>query len=75
VADGGMPVDRAELASPALLLVGSEGAGLPDDVVRMADRHVTIPMRPGVDSLNVAVTAALLLFEARRQRQAAAGRP
>jgi TrmH family RNA methyltransferase len=75
VAEGGTPIERAALGSPALLLVGSEGAGLPPDIVAMAGHRVTIPMRPGVDSLNVAVTAAILLFEARRQRQAAAERP
>jgi TrmH family RNA methyltransferase len=69
VAAAGTPVEHADLASPALLLVGSEGAGIPPAIVAMADRQVTIPMRAGVDSLNVAVTAALLLFEARRQRQ------
>ena len=34
----------------------------------MADQHATIPMRAGVESINVAVTAALILYEARRQR-------
>ena len=74
VAEGGTPVDRIDLRPPALLLVGSEGSGLPPEAVATADRRVTIPMRPGAESLNVAVTAALLLFEARRQRQAAADR-
>jgi tRNA G18 (ribose-2'-O)-methylase SpoU len=41
---------------------------LPDSIVADADARVTIPMRQGVSSLNVAVTAALLLYEARRQR-------
>ena len=68
VASGGTPIDRVGLASPVLLLVGSEGAGLPDSVLNSVDERATIPMRSGVESLNVAVTAALLLFEARRQR-------
>jgi RNA methyltransferase, TrmH family len=75
VATGGTSVEEADLGSPALLLVGSEGAGLAPAVVALADRRVTVPMRTGVDSLNVAATAAILLFEARRQRQAVAGRP
>jgi len=50
---------------PRLALVfGSEGHGLEDDVVRACDRRVTIPMRPGVDSLNVAVAAGIFLYEA-----------
>lgn len=68
IAAGGTPVEHADLHSPALLLVGSEGAGLADEIVEGADRRVSIPMRAGVDSLNVAVSAAILLFEARRQR-------
>lgn len=73
VASGGTPIERADLRSAALILVGSEGAGLAPDLVTLADRRVTIPMRAGVDSLNVAVTAAIILFEARRQRQANGG--
>jgi TrmH family RNA methyltransferase len=69
LASGGTAIESADLRSPALLLVGSEGAGLGHDVVSSADLRVTIPMRDGVDSLNVAVSAAILLFEARRQRQ------
>jgi len=70
VASGGTSIERADLTSPLLLLVGNEGAGLAPDVVALADQRVTVPMRPGVESLNVAVTAALILFEIRRQRPA-----
>ena len=68
VSGGGTDIDRIDLSKPALVLVGSEGAGLADEVVSLADQRVTIPMRTGVNSLNVAVTAAILLFEIRRQR-------
>ena len=68
VAAGGTAIDRADLSKPALILVGSEGAGLPDEVVALADLRVTIPMRKTANSLNVAVTAAILLFEIRRQQ-------
>jgi TrmH family RNA methyltransferase len=72
VSAGGTDLDRLDfldrLSKPALVLVGSEGAGLADEVVALADQRVTIPMRNGVNSLNVAVTAAILLFEIRRQR-------
>lgn len=72
VTHSGAPPGTLDLRRPCLILVGSEGAGLPPAVVDRADARVTIPMRRGVESLNVAVTAALLLFEARRQREAAA---
>ncbi len=70
VAGDGVPVDRADLTPPTLLLLGSEGAGLDPALLGRAGLRVTIPMRRGVDSLNVAATAALLLYEARRQRSA-----
>jgi TrmH family RNA methyltransferase len=68
VARDAVPVGDADLTGPTLLLLGNEGAGLPDTVAAEADARVTVPMRPGVNSLNVAVTAALILDEARRQR-------
>jgi TrmH family RNA methyltransferase len=68
VADGGLPPDRIDLRRDTLLLLGSEGQGLPESTIRRADDRVTIPMRAGANSLNVAATAALILYEARRQR-------
>jgi len=50
------------------LLVGGEGAGLSDALADRCDARVTIPMSPAVDSLNVAVAAAVLIYAARRQR-------
>jgi TrmH family RNA methyltransferase len=70
VAHGGDEIDRANLAPPVLLLAGNEGAGLPADVRAGADRRVRIPLRPGVDSLNVSVTAALVVWEIRRRASA-----
>ena len=57
-----------DLARPTTILVGSEGAGLPHDLLEAADRRVRIPMAPGVSSLNVHAAAAALLYEAARQR-------
>ncbi len=68
VAGAGQPADAADFTPPTLLLLGSEGSGLPREIVERADRRVTIPMRARVNSLNVAATAAVLLYEARRQR-------
>ena len=53
---------------PSLILLGNEGAGLSDDLAAMADTQVKIPLNPGVDSLNVAIAAALMLYEAQRQK-------
>lgn len=60
----------ANLTGPLLVLLGNEGAGLPEQALRAADLHLSIAMRPGIDSFNVAVTSALVLYEARLQRSA-----
>ena len=62
-----------DFTGPVALLVGGEGRGLSDAALADADERVTIPMQPPVESLNVAVTTALMVYEARRQRSAAAG--
>jgi TrmH family RNA methyltransferase len=53
-----------------VLVVGGEAAGLPAELDRALDERVTIGMEPPVESLSVAAAAAILLFEARRQRRA-----
>jgi RNA methyltransferase, TrmH family len=52
---------------PSLILLGNEGAGLSADLAMMADKQVKIPLSPGVESVNVAIAAALMLYEAQRQ--------
>ena len=64
----GRPLFDVDLTGPIAVLVGGEGQGLPSPVVDIADERITIPMRPPVESLNAAVTAALIVYEARRQR-------
>jgi RNA methyltransferase, TrmH family len=53
---------------PTLILLGNEGAGLSDALTERADIQVKIPIAPGVESLNVAISAALIVYEACRQR-------
>jgi len=55
-------------AGPIAILIGGEGRGLPQPLVDGSDERVTIPMKAPVESLNAAITAALLVYEARRQR-------
>lgn len=54
---------------PTLILLGNEGAGLSNQLLAIADKQVSIPLKAGVESVNVAIAAALLLYEAERQRQ------
>jgi TrmH family RNA methyltransferase len=67
-ASGTTDIHASDLTGPLLLLLGNEGAGLPAHALDAADVLVNIAMRPGINSFNVAVTSALLLYEARLQR-------
>jgi TrmH family RNA methyltransferase len=59
---------EVDWCEPVALLVGNEGAGLPEDVERSADARIRIPMASGIESLNAAAAAAVLFYEAARQR-------
>ena len=58
----------ANWRKPFALIVGSESSGLSSDEIELADETVSIPMKGAVESLNVAVAAGILLYEAARQR-------
>jgi RNA methyltransferase, TrmH family len=68
---GGASPEAVNWRGRVLIFVGGEGPGLTSEVIAACDDRVTIPMQPPVESLNVAVAAALLVYEARRQRQGA----
>jgi TrmH family RNA methyltransferase len=72
---GAQPADLADLAGPVALLIGNEGNGVPPDLAAKADGAVTIPCPGPVESLNAAVAASVLLYEAARQRAAKSGGP
>lgn len=57
-----------DLKKPTVIIVGQEGSGLPEEVVSITDYQVRIPMAETIDSLNTAVSAAVFLYEAVRQR-------
>jgi TrmH family RNA methyltransferase len=65
----GTPIDEADLTGPLCVCVGAEGTGLPPIVMESADLRLTIPMAAPVESLNVAVATAIVLYEIRRQRR------
>jgi TrmH family RNA methyltransferase len=62
---------RADYTKPTAIALGSEARGLSDAWAELADTSVHIPMLGVADSLNVSATAAVLFYEANRQRQAA----
>lgn len=57
------------MTGPTAIVMGTEATGLTDQWRKAADAHIRIPMLGRLDSLNVSVSAAILLFEAVRQRQ------
>jgi tRNA G18 (ribose-2'-O)-methylase SpoU len=59
---GATPLPDLARPAHAVLLLGNEGAGLPPRLLALADELVSIPMADGVDSLNVAAAAAVLLY-------------
>lgn len=69
VVDPSAPAYDTEALSEAAILIGNEPHGLPAEVVAAVTRPVTIPMAPGVESLNVGAAASVLCFEAARQRR------
>jgi len=70
-----LPYTGFAFAQSDQLMVGRESAGVPAEVVRSADARVLIPMRPPARSLNVAMSAAMVLGEAMRQTGAFADPP
>jgi predicted rRNA methylase len=71
---GAMDYDAYDYTGPCVLVLGREGAGLHDLVRRTCDQLLRIPMAGAVSSLNVSVAGAVVLYEAARQRRAAAVR-
>ena len=65
---GAEPAHLVNLAQPVALLIGNEGAGVPPNLAARADGAITIPCSGPVESLNAAVAASVLLYEASRQR-------
>jgi len=61
---------RIDLSGPLALMIGNEGSGVPENLATHAEGVVTIPCPGAVESLNAAVAASVLLYEAARQRGA-----
>lgn len=66
---GATMADAIDFAAPTALVIGNEGNGVPPDIAARADQGVTIACPGPVESLNASVAAAVLLYEASRQRR------
>lgn len=64
----GTPLQDADLTGPLAIFIGSEGAGLPRELIAEMTEMVAIPHSPAVESLNAGVAASIVLYEAARQR-------
>ena len=64
--EGGIPYYEADLGNGTALIIGNEGNGVSASLLEGADVRVTIPMRGRIESLNAAVAAAILMYEAVR---------
>ncbi len=67
-AEGSIPMYRADLKVPAAIVIGNEGQGMSPLVRKNCDVMVSIPMKGRISSLNASAAAAILLYEAVRQR-------
>ncbi len=63
-----IPAELCDFRRPTVLILGNEGTGIRPDLLQVCDKRVTIPQFGHVASLNAAVSAGILLYEARRQR-------
>jgi tRNA G18 (ribose-2'-O)-methylase SpoU len=65
--DSAEPLDGATRPDRFALLFGNEGHGLQDEVIGLCQRRITIPMPPGVDSLNVSIAAGIFIYHFTRE--------
>jgi RNA methyltransferase, TrmH family len=65
----GTPLDQAKLTGPLAIFIGSEGAGLPRELLSEMSEAIAIPHSPTVESLNAGVAASIVLYEAANQRK------
>jgi len=63
------PLGEADLSMPLAIFIGSEGAGVPRDLLARMDEVIAIPHSPAVESLNAGVAASIVLYEIARRRQ------
>lgn len=65
---GGVDYSSQDYTGPGAFVIGNEGAGVSDAVAEASDMRIYIPMEGEVESLNAAIAASILMYEAHRQR-------
>lgn len=72
LSENSVPYHKTNFKIPSAIVVGTESTGLSQQWLDNSDQNVIIPMEGKIDSLNVSVSAAILIFEAKRQRRTTA---
>ncbi|NQV14539.1 RNA methyltransferase [bacterium] len=70
-----VPIHEIDWTLPSAIILGNENRGVSPEIVELADKNIVIPLFGMVTSLNVSVAAAVILFEACRQRNVAGNYP
>jgi TrmH family RNA methyltransferase len=65
-----VPYTQLDYRRPSAIVMGTEASGLSEQWLQASDQNIIIPMRGEIDSMNVSVAAAIVIFEALRQREA-----
>jgi TrmH family RNA methyltransferase len=73
-AAGRVSYDAVDWSRPSVLIVGGESAGATEEAAALSTGRVSIPMAAGAESLNAAMAASVILFEAARQRRSHAAK-
>ncbi len=66
--NGAVDIAAADFKVPCAIVMGAEGEGISDPILRLCDENIKIPMKGTTESLNVSVSAAVILYEAMKQR-------
>jgi TrmH family RNA methyltransferase len=69
VADAGASIVDTDLRGPIAFIIGNEGAGIPNEILAFCDGSLHVPCPGHVESLNAAIAASIVLYEASRQRR------
>lgn len=70
LSDKAVDFREIDYTRPTCIIMGQEKTGISQDAIALADQDIIVPMMGMVQSLNVSVASALILYEAQRQRQA-----
>jgi TrmH family RNA methyltransferase len=67
-ASRGTPLHAFDFKQPCAVLIGNEGSGIADNLLAIVDQTITVPQKSNVESINAAVAASIICYEAGRQR-------